>query len=112
MAVSRTFVRGLSTSISSSLLRPSAVAVASSSSSSAVQCKSSTSYLTPISGNSFSTSSKVQKMDSDDPKNIKISKEKMESLIEDHDVGHDMTGGQVGRHTKRTLASFSMVRMV
>lgn len=33
----------------------------------------------------------------------------MEGMISDDDVGHDMTGGKVGRHSKRTLASFSMV---
>lgn len=29
-------------------------------------------------------------------------------MIADDDVGHEMTGGNVGKHKKRTLASFSM----
>lgn len=28
-----------------------------------------------------------------------------------NDVGHDTTGGKVGRHTKRTLSTFSMVSL-
>jgi D-arabinitol 2-dehydrogenase len=32
----------------------------------------------------------------------------MEKMISNDDVGHEMTGGNVGKHSKRTLASFSM----
>ncbi|UZJ53135.1 hypothetical protein CBS101457_002455 [Exobasidium rhododendri] len=108
MAVSRTFVRGISSSFSSTLLRSSTPTVASSSRS----AWPSTSY-SPASGSqSFSTSTPAFRDDASTSKNIKIPREHVEKMMDDGDVGHDMTGGRVGKHSKRTLASFSMEEKV
>ena len=105
MAVSRTFVRGIHSSFSSMpLVRPAASAIASTS-------RSAWPSLASSSSPTFSTTAapRSSKGEPSKPEEIRISREKMEKMMDADDVGHDMTGGRVGKHSKRTLSTFSMV---
>ncbi|PWN32392.1 NAD(P)-binding protein [Meira miltonrushii] len=69
----------------------------------------------PFSSSSIASSSSKGKNDpakEEDLDRIKIPLEKLEKLQDSEDVGHNLTGGKVGPHSKRTLASFSMENKV
>lgn len=125
MAVSRTFIRGINSSaFSSSLLRPSGTYVAGAAAtpspaySSNVSSRGATAVAGPSSQpicsggggssvRSYSSSAPSRK-DNSKPQDIRIPREKMEKMMPEGDVGHDMAGDE-GSHGRRTLKSFSMV---
>lgn len=114
MAVSRTFIRGIQSSFSSNLLKQSNSACIASSSRHVLG--SQTTYfghIQPFSTTtSIASSSSKGKMDDQELGRMKIPMEKLEKLQDPQDVGHDLTGGKVGPHSKRTLAAFSMENKV